>query len=70
MMRLGGSIMMFAIVLGTIIGGAGVTLLRQWTAGAMEQQEEVAVITPDVFPRLAPSERVPRYTPRLWHRAA
>ena len=62
--------MMFAIVLGAIIGGAGVTLLRQWTGGALEEQEEQPVITAAFFPRLAPSERVPRYTPRLWHRAA
>jgi hypothetical protein len=62
--------MMFAIVLGTIIGAAGATLLRQWAGGVLNAEEEHAVITPAFFPRLAPSERVPRYTPRLWHRAA
>jgi hypothetical protein len=62
--------MMFAIVLGTIIGAAGATLFRQWTRGMLTLEEQPTVITPSAFPRLAPSERVPRYTPRLWHRAA
>ena len=69
-MRLRGSEMMFAIVLGTIIGAAGVTLFRQWARGVLMSQEMRPAITPAYFPRLAPSERVPRYTPRLWHRAA
>ena len=62
--------MVFAIILGTIIGAAGVTLLRQWAQGALSLEEPRRVITPVAFPRLAPSVRVPRYTPRLWHRAA
>ena len=62
--------MLFTIVLGAIIGGAGVTLLRQWSRGALTLEESRPVITARAFPRLAPSERAPRYTPRLWHRAA
>ena len=63
--------MFFAIVLGIIIGAAGVTLFRQWALGAMTfEGESPLVMTSAAFPRLAPSERVPRYTPRLWHRAA
>ena len=66
----GGSTMMFAIVLGTIIGAAGMTLFHQWARGVLMLDEQPTVITPSAFPRLAPSTRVPRYTPRLWHRAA
>ena len=63
--------MFFAIVLGMIIGAAGITLFRQWALSALTFEEESRlVITSAAFPRLAPSERVPRYTPRLWHRAA
>lgn len=62
--------MLFAIVLGVIIGAAGVTLFRQWAAGATMPGEPAMAITPAAFPRLAPSERAPRYSPRLWHRAA
>ena len=62
--------MLFAIVLGTIIGAAGVTLVRQWARGEVMYGGERPAIVPSVFPRLAPSTRVPRYTPRLWHRAA
>ena len=62
--------MFFAIVLGAIIGAAGVTLLGQWVRGALTFEASRAVITSAAFPRLAPSERAPRYTPRLWHRAA
>ena len=56
--------MLFAIMLGTIIGGAGVTLLRQWAAAAFEAGERGPVLTPDAFPRLAPPSPLPRYTPR------
>lgn len=62
--------MMFAIVLGTIIGAAGATLFSQWARGVLTLEEQPTVITAATFPRLAPSSRVPRYTPRLWHRAA
>ena len=62
--------MLFAVVLGAIIGAAGVTLLRQWVRGAMTFEESQPVMTAAAFPRLAPSERAPRYIPRLWHRAA
>ena len=62
--------MLFAIVLGTIIGGAGVTLLGQWAHSAFEFGEPRDVITSAAFPRLALSERAPRYMPRLWNRAA
>lgn len=62
--------MFFALVLGAIIGGAGVTLLRQWARGALTFEGCAPVLTSAAFPRLAPSERVPRYTPRLWRRAA
>ena len=62
--------MLFAIVLGTMLGAAGITLLGQFVEGATSREVPTAAITPTAFPRLAPSERVPRYTPRLWHRAA
>lgn len=62
--------MLFSIVLGVMIGAAGVTLLRQWTRNAFDAAQAHQVMTSTAFPRLAPSERVPRYTPRLWHRAA
>ena len=62
--------MLFAIVLGMIIGAAGITLLRQWARGAFAYEDAPEVITSAAFPRLAPSVRSPRYTPRLWHRAA
>ncbi|MFA7248530.1 MAG: hypothetical protein WC273_02755 [Dehalococcoidia bacterium] len=62
--------MLFAIVLGIIIGAAGVTLVRQWALSALALEEPRIVITAAAFPRLAPSERAPRYLPRLWNRAA
>ena len=65
--------MLFAMVLGAIIGAAGVTLLRQWVHAALTFEEPRAsqpVMNAMTFPHLAPSERVPRYSPRLWHRAA
>lgn len=68
--RLRGFHMLFAIFLGAIIGAAGVTLIGQWLRGAMTLDASRAVLTARAFPRLAPSERAPRYTPRLWHRAA
>ncbi len=62
--------MIFAIVLGAIIGAACMTLLGQWARGTLVLDHAHPVITPAAFPRLAPSERVPRYSPRFWHRAA
>ena len=55
--------MLFAIVLGTLIGGAGATLLRQWASDAMSTgsiEAREPVLTAAAFPRLAPPERLTR----------
>lgn len=62
--------MLLSIVLGIMIGAAGVTLFRQWSRDAFDRAQARPVMTPAVFPRLAPSRRAAQYSPRLWHRAA
>lgn len=65
--------MLFAIVLGAMLGGAGVILLRQWAVAALEAGaagEHGPVLTAAAFPHLAPPSRLPRRSPRPRRRAA
>ncbi len=55
--------MLFMLMLGTLLGLAGVTLLRQWAVETMGADEEGPALRPAVFPRLAPPTRQPRYAP-------
>lgn len=50
--------MLFAIVLGIMLGAAAVTLLQQWRESALTPRE--VVLTPARFPRLAPPAIVSR----------
>ncbi len=50
--------MLFAIVLGLILGGASVLLVQQWLTGALVVGRDTGpVLTPTRFPHLAPPER-------------
>ena len=62
--------MLFTITLGAILGGAGVTLLRQGALAAFEAGDSGPVLTPAAFPRLAPPSRVPAYAWRMRRPAA
>ena len=55
--------MLFILMLGTLLGIAGVTLLRQWASAAMGADTEGPALAPAVYPRLAPPTRQPRYAP-------
>lgn len=48
--------MLFAIVLGAVVGAAGLTLIRQWLEGSLEMARP-ATLHPTAFPHLAPSRR-------------
>lgn len=50
--------MLFAIVLGIMLGAAAVTLFQQWRESALTSCE--VVLTPAQFPRLAPPAIVTR----------
>ena len=50
--------MLFAIVLGIMLGAAAVTLLQQWQEAALASHE--VVLTPAQFPHLAPPAIVTR----------
>jgi hypothetical protein len=47
--------MIFAIVLGIVVGGAGVLLIQQWLSGALVLGRSTGpVLSPAQFPHLAP----------------
>ena len=53
--------MLFAIVLGVIVGGAGVLLIQQWLTGALmlgRGRDAGVALSPSRFPHLAPPKRV------------
>jgi len=50
--------MLFAIVLGIMLGAAAVTLLQQWRESGATSRE--IVLTPSQFPHLAPPAIVTR----------
>ncbi|MBM4361053.1 MAG: hypothetical protein FJ104_00105 [Deltaproteobacteria bacterium] len=50
--------MLFAIVLGIMLGAAAVTLLQQWRESAFTSRE--VVLAPAHFPHLAPPDIVTR----------
>lgn len=54
--------MVFAVVLGVMVGGAAVLLLQQWARDSMSAPSKA--LPRNRFPRLAPStQRVPRLVP-------
>lgn len=48
--------MLFTIVLGALVGAAGLTLIRQWFEASLEISRP-QVLTPASFPHLAPPQR-------------
>ncbi|TAK73253.1 MAG: hypothetical protein EPO16_12930 [Dehalococcoidia bacterium] len=50
--------MLFAVILGIMLGAATVTLLRQWQESGLEPRE--VVLKPAQFPHLAPPAVVTR----------
>ena len=52
--------MLFAIVLGIMLGVVGTTLVRQWLQGALVEVTETRALPASEFPRLAPPVRVRR----------
>ena len=50
--------MLFAIVLGIMLGVVGTTLVRQWLQGALVEVTEARALPASEFPRLAPPTRV------------
>ena len=53
--------MLFVVALGLVLGGAAVTLLRQWASEALAVEDENAALTSAGFPHLAPPTRQPRF---------
>jgi hypothetical protein len=57
----GVAVMLFILTLGTLLGIAGSTLLRQWASEAIGVEARGTALAPTNFPRLAPPTRQPRY---------
>jgi hypothetical protein len=47
---------LFTIVLGILVGAAGLTLVRQWLDGVLAEPAH-EILSPAAFPRLAPPRR-------------
>ena len=57
--------MLLAFVLGAMLAVVGITLIRQWLNGALNEETTGFVLTPAQFPHLAPPSRVARAGARV-----